>query len=164
MGSPTEVQPNREEALARNILEEMIPFNRLVGVKVLKVEHGRVELGVENRPDLMGNFFLGAVHGGVIMTMMDVAAGAAVVSSMESFRHMKDLTTVDMRADFLRMGRGERFVCRAEVLRRGKSLATCRMEFLDMENQLLATGMAVFRILTNGDQKPQSNTLTEEQP
>lgn len=54
-------------------------FNRLIGLQLITAGEGCAELCLPMRPELLNP--LGKVHGGVIYTLCDVAAGAATASS-----------------------------------------------------------------------------------
>jgi acyl-coenzyme A thioesterase PaaI-like protein len=70
--------------------------------------------------------------------MLDTIGG--LVSIVETIKqtaheHLEDLQvrlptmgTVDMRVDYLRPGRGERFIATAMIIRKGSKLVVCRME------------------------------------
>lgn len=61
----------------------------------------------------------GLAHAGVLMTMADHTCGGAAGSSVAEGQ---DVITVENKTSFLRPASGRELVCRAEVLRAGKSL------------------------------------------
>jgi uncharacterized protein (TIGR00369 family) len=61
----------------------------------------------------------GFVHAGVLMTLADHTCGGAAASTVPE---EKDVITVENKVSFLRPASGRVVVCRAEVLRAGKSL------------------------------------------
>ena len=67
----------------RNIFGQ-VPFTRLLGARREFSEGGRARLAIDPRPDL-GNV-IGAMHGGVMLTLMDVAMASAAVSLFDFTR------------------------------------------------------------------------------
>ena len=138
----------------REIFEDKIPFNALLGLKIDDIGGERVHGGIDMRPQLVGHFLHNRIHGGVIAACLDAMGGLAVMAAIGA-RHLDEppfqrlhrfsrLGTIDMRIDFLRQGIGERFLMEAEVLRLGSRVASTRMSFLDVERRLLATGAAAY--------------------
>ena len=56
-------------------IEDGIPFNKFLGIKVEHIEVGRVVLRLPFRELLVGDVFRPAIHGGVISTLVDTAGG-----------------------------------------------------------------------------------------
>ncbi|GIT07418.1 MAG: hypothetical protein CM1200mP30_10480 [Pseudomonadota bacterium] len=61
--------------LLREIAEERIPFNKLIGIKIESLGMDSLGIRFEMRPELIGNFKRGNLHGGVISSVMDVTGG-----------------------------------------------------------------------------------------
>ncbi|PJB43894.1 MAG: thioesterase [Comamonadaceae bacterium CG_4_9_14_3_um_filter_60_33] len=138
----------------KNIFEEMIVFNRLLGLKISEVTPTRVKARIDMRNELVGHYAYNRIHGGVISASLDALGGLAVMAAIGA-RHMDEspqqrlqrfakLGTIDLRIDYLRPGIGEWFELRAEVLRLGSRVATTRMEFLGADGKLLSTGSAAY--------------------
>jgi len=136
------------------IFDEMIPFNRVLGLKVTSLKPGGVTGRIDMRPDLIGHFVSNRLHGGVISAGLDAMAGVAVMAAIGA-RHMDEaptqrlhrfgkLGTIDLRIDYLRPATGDHFELRANVLRLGSRVATARMEFLGADGTLLASGAAAY--------------------
>lgn len=138
----------------KDIFEEKVVFNKLIGLKVDELRGDCVTAHLDMRPDLIGHFLFNRLHGGVISAALDAMGGLAVMAAVGA-RHMSEeplqrlhrfgrLGTIDLRIDYLQPGIGERFLMRAGVLRLGSRVATTRMEFLDVEDKLLAYGVATY--------------------
>src|SRR4051812_43560037 len=95
-------------AILRQVTEELIPFNKFLGVRVLALERGRVELEIPWRDELIGDPVKQAIHGGVISMLADAAGGIVVWSSIEN--PTSRVSTIDLRVDYLRPGRPEALV------------------------------------------------------
>lgn len=142
------------EAGVRQIFEEKIVFNQVIGLKLASLGAERVSARLEMKPQLVGHFTYGRLHGGVISASLDALGGLAVLAAIGA-RHMAEppeqrlhrfgkVGTIDLRIDYLRPGIGESFGMEAEVLRLGSRVASTRMSFLDADGKLLATGSAAY--------------------
>lgn len=138
----------------RQIFEEKICFNRLLGLRIERVTPHEVRCRMTMRPDLIGHYGHQRLHGGVIASCMDGAAGLAVMAAMGA-KHMEEsiakrlhrfdrVGTIDMRVDYLRQAIGQRFEVRAQVLRLGSRVANLQMSFWGKGDELIATGAAAF--------------------
>jgi uncharacterized protein (TIGR00369 family) len=148
-----EFEPEFVAGLTR-IFDEMIPFNRVLGLKITSLKGNGVAGKIAMRPELIGHFISQRLHGGVISAGLDAMAGVAVMAAIGA-RHMDEapaqrlarfgkLGTIDLRIDYLRPAMGEHFELRANVLRLGSRVATARMEFLGADGTLLASGAAAY--------------------
>ena len=142
--------------LIKDIFENKLPFNRLLGIEVLNIDGGRPRLGIKMREALVGNFMRGSLHGGVISAVIDVTGGLAAFLSLNQkieneplkvkVERFSKLGTIDLRIDYLRPGLGRRFVSSGHVLRTGKKVAVTRIEFTNDEEQLIAVGTGAYVI------------------
>ena len=135
----------------RRLVEEIIPFNRILGLKLIDADGGKASLRFDFRDDLVGNFKMGILHGGVISSVLDVAGAVAVISSIEGDEPLKGLSTVDLRIDFLLPGGGNHFIATGHVMRPGRTLASTRMELRNDDDKLIAIGSAVYRVSTKDE-------------
>ena len=148
-----EFEPEFVAGLTR-IFDEMIPFNRVLGLKITSLKADGVTGRIDMRPELIGHYISSRLHGGVISAGLDATAGIAVLAAIGA-RHMDEapvqrlhrfgrLGTIDLRIDYLRPATGDHFELRANVLRLGSRVATTRMEFLGADGTLLASGAAAY--------------------
>jgi uncharacterized protein (TIGR00369 family) len=131
--------------MLRRLFEEQIPFNKLLGIRVISADNGKAMIGFDFRPELVGNFKMNILHGGVIASVLDLAGGAAVIAAYPPGSPLHGMGTVDLRTDYLRPGSGKHFIATGEVLRHGRILSSTRMELRNDENVLIAAGTAVYR-------------------
>jgi uncharacterized protein (TIGR00369 family) len=138
----------------KDIFEQRIVFNRLLGLRIAEVAGDGVSGHLEMRPELVGHYTHQRLHGGVISAGLDAMGGLAVMAAIGA-RHMDEavlqrlhrfgkLGTIDLRIDYLRPAIGERFELRAQVLRLGSRVASTRMEFLGTDGKLLSTGAGAY--------------------
>lgn len=138
----------------KDIFEQRIVFNQLLGLTIVSVQPERVVTRINMKPELVGHFAYHRVHGGVISAGLD-ATGALAVMAATGAKHMDEppaqrlqrfgkLGTIDLRVDYLRPGIGTHFELHAQVLRLGSRVASTRMEFLGPEGQLMSAGSAAY--------------------
>ena len=140
------------EARLRQVFEENVPFNRVLGLKVLSIDPDAPKLRFDMRPDLIGNPRRQILHGGVISAVLDVAAGFAIHLALsrhtppEPEGHFPSIGTIDLRDDYLRPGRGAYFIATGRVVRLGNRVAVAHMELVNDAGELIATGGAAYMV------------------
>lgn len=141
-------------ALLKDLFEEKIVFNKVLGLKIGDVTTDRVTARLAMKPELIGHYHHGRVHGGVVSACLDALGGIACLTAGAA-RHMNEeplqrlqrfskLGTIDLRIDYLRPCVGEHFDMHAEVLRLGSRVANTRMEFRGAEGKLLCAGAGAY--------------------
>jgi uncharacterized protein (TIGR00369 family) len=139
------------EAQLRKVFEEVVPFNRVLGLKVASLDPAALRFDM--RPELIGNPVRKVLHGGVISATLDVVAGFAI--HMALFQQNEDegkqfifpnIGTIDLRVDYLRPGRGEYFIGTGRVVRLGNRVAVAHMELVNDKDELIATGGAAYMV------------------
>ncbi|HEU0202932.1 MAG TPA: PaaI family thioesterase [Burkholderiaceae bacterium] len=120
---------------------DRIPFVRLLGVTQEPTAPGRSHLHL---PELKGEFCnsLEAAHGGVLMTLLDVAMARAAISHADA--PSRAVVTVEMSTRFLRPGRGP-LIAKGHVISSGQSLCTCEAQVTDEKGGLVASAMGTFK-------------------
>ena len=141
-------------ARLKHLFEELIVFNRTLGLQICSISPEGATARLAMRPELIGHHGHQRLHGGVISATLDAIAGLAVMAAIGA-RHLDEpidarlarfgkLGTIDLRIDYLRPGTGTHFGLSAQVLRLGSRVATTRMEFVDAKGLLLSTGAAAY--------------------
>jgi len=135
---------------------ENIPFNKVLGLAVESLDFDRPSVKLTMRPELIGNFIRGSLHGGVISSTLDFMGGLVaflgVLRTMQGqpARAMAErfakIGTIDMRIDYLRPGIGAHFIATGYELRTGKKVAVTRMELHNDERQLIAVGTGAYTV------------------
>src|SRR3954469_23464276 len=122
----------REQRL-KNLFEEFVPFNRLLGLKVESFDPKAPKLRFDMKPELIGNPTRGILHGGVTSAGVDVMGGFSIHAAMldrdnaENPDGFPKMGTIDLRIDYLRPGRGKFFIASAKVARLGTRVAVTHM-------------------------------------
>lgn len=130
----------------KQFMETGIPFNRVLGIKLVTLEKGHARLEVPFRDELVGDPFRPALHGGVLSALADTAGGAAVWASVDDLRPR--VSTIDLRMDYLRPARLELVVADARVVRMGNRVGVVdvRLFHLANEDEAFATCKAVYNV------------------
>lgn len=136
----------------RALFEHRICFNEFLGFRIEQLEPAPIRIRFDMRPELIGHYLFGRLHGGVISAVLDVAGGLAVMMAIAAFHaeesseqilnRFSRLATVDLHVDYLRQGIGEHFVAEADVVRLGRRIAVCRMRLSNDSGNQIAMGNA----------------------
>lgn len=118
----------------RQVMEEMIPFNRFLGVRVAELRKGHARLEIPFRDELIGDPLRPALHGGVLSMLADERAR---------------LSTIDLRIDYLRPARLDTIIAEATVVRLGNrvGVADVRLFQPGNESETVATGKGVYNVM-----------------
>ena len=144
----------RFERGLREMFEQHISFNRLLGLEILSLQPGEVRGRFAMKPELVGHFTYGRLHGGVISSVLDAMAGLALMvaiaerhpddSALQVMHRFARMGTIDLRIDFLRQGIGKHFDATAKVTRLGGRIGSTQMTLHNDGGELIATGAAAF--------------------
>jgi uncharacterized protein (TIGR00369 family) len=143
----------RLDAAMTDLVERRISFNQVLGLKVASFRP-RFEVRFDMRPELVGHFHYGRLHGGVISATLDTMGGCALMlaiaerhpaeSSEQVMHRFLRLGTIDIRVDFLQQGMGRHFIASADVTRLGGRVGSTQMRLVNDEGALIATGSAAY--------------------
>ena len=140
--------------LLRDLYEEKIPFNKVLGLKIesLKMENVRVTFKMKH--EFIGNFVQGILHGGVVSAVLDttggITASLGVLGKMsgrtveEAGKSLTKIGTIDLRVDYLRPGKGNYFVSTGAIMRAGRRVSVTRMELYNDQDLLIAVGTGTY--------------------
>jgi len=112
------------------------PVADLIGVTEFEAARGRVAIGFD--PQEYHYNALGTVHGGVIATLIDIATGAAVHSLLKAGQGFTTLTLEIKYHRAVTVNAG-RLTATAEVIARGREIATAEARVVDRNDRLFAT-------------------------
>ena len=125
------------------IMEDHVPFNRVLGLKGESVEEGRCVLRLPVRDELIGDPRRPAIHGGVISSLMDTAGGVAAWSALGED---ETVSTVDLSVDYLEpAGMDGDLRADAQLLRKGNRVCHVRVS-VTQGAVLVAEGRAVYNV------------------
>ena len=117
------------------------PFARLLGVEVVSQTDEAVELALDAKLDHEREG--GILHGGVMMSLLDMAMAGTVARTLEPGQ---STASVSITTDFLRPAGQGRLVARATLTRRGATMAFPVGELFDAHGKLVARATGVWAI------------------
>jgi uncharacterized protein (TIGR00369 family) len=121
-------------------LGRVIPFANLLGIELLELQAGVARFGLELRPELMNSFH--AAHGGVVMTLLDIAMAFAA-RSMDA--HAVGAITVEMKTTFIAVAKG-RLVAHGRCVHHGSTVSLCEGEIQDTTGRTIARASGTFML------------------
>ena len=121
--------------------QKKIPFVSHLKILTEALGEGTARLSLPIEPHLTNS--LGTVHGGVIMSLLDVAlCTAARTLHPES----TGVVTIDLSTSFIGGGGGARLLADARVLKDGKSMTFVEAEAKNEDGSLVAKAIATVRV------------------
>jgi len=118
-----------------------IPFVDHLGIELLEKADGRVRIRFDPKPEHLNSWK--GVHGGVVMTLLDVALGSA---SRALDLSCIGATTVELKANFLAAALGP-VTAEGRAQRVGRSLIFAEGEVSDERGVTLAKGSGTFKLV-----------------
>jgi len=140
----------------KDLFEHKIVFNEYLGFTLGHCDSDSVSIDFAMRPELVGHYMHGRLHGGVIATVLDAVGGLAILlaiaelhnseSAEQIIKRFKALATIDIRIDYLRPGVGETFSAQANVVRLGRRIGTTYSVLKSSSDKTLATGSGSYMV------------------
>jgi uncharacterized protein (TIGR00369 family) len=147
-------EQSKLEAAIRLLTEQQITFNQTLGLRVISLAPSDMRVDFTMRPELVGHFLYGRLHGGVISATLDTTGGFALMvalgekhpeeSADQVMHRFAKMATVDLRVDYLRAGIGKVFTASAMVTRLGGRIGSTQMRLVNDEGLLIATGNGTY--------------------
>jgi uncharacterized protein (TIGR00369 family) len=135
------VQLNAATQLA-NLGEELnVPFLKLLGVRCLSAEMGKGEILLALKPEHTNTWDV--AHGGVLLTLMDVAMAVAARSGDPGDR---SVVTVEMKNNFMQATNGILRV-KADTVRRTATMAFCEAKLYNDQGEICCMATGTFQFL-----------------
>jgi uncharacterized protein (TIGR00369 family) len=126
-------------------IEEGVPFDKYLGIKVDELRKGFARLFIPFRKEFIGDNRRPALHGGLISTLIDTCGGTAAWTHCS-----KDdrISTVDIRVDYLRPGPDDDIFAESVVQRMGNrvSVVHTRVYSCSDKETVIAEGRSVYNI------------------
>ncbi len=114
------------------------PFYGQLALTVARSEQGVVFDALAGE-DFIVDRKSGAVHGGIVASLLDTAATFALIAATDH-----DWVTVDLRIDYLRPSKSGRLTVSGEVVRAGRSIGRASAELSDQTGSICATAIGTF--------------------
>ena len=122
-----------------------IPFAELLGLELWGLDEGQAELRLELQPAHLNS--RSVAHGGVVMTLLDVAmAHAARGSQTYEPGQRPSMVTIEMKTSFMRPAQG-RLKAVGRLLHRTATMAFTEASVFDEHSRICAHSTGTFKYL-----------------
>jgi len=134
-------EPNERSAHLEKLkqLFESAPISRYLGMTLGYCENGVARVRLPFRKDFEEGH--GVIHGGLIGLLGDTAGNFAVGSVSPG----STVKTVEYKLSLLAGVQGD-LLAIGEVVRKGRTLATCRLEVVEGNDRVIAIGLATYAL------------------
>ncbi len=124
-------------------MTETVHLLHLLNYRTVEETDGRVIMEMDNRPDLVN--IRGALQGGLVATLIDIAAGILAGRQVGSDQ---DVTTADLNIHYLAPVVEGPARAEATIVRAGKRLVVTAVDVIDVaRNRLAARATLSFAVL-----------------
>jgi uncharacterized protein (TIGR00369 family) len=118
-----------------------VPFLKLLGVRCLEVGIGSGEIGLDLKPEHKNTWDV--AHGGVLLTLMDVAMALAARSADP---YDRSVVTIELKNNFMQAATGSLRV-HAFTIHHTATMAFCEAKLYDSANKVCCMASGSFRYL-----------------
>lgn len=124
-----------------NAFRNDVPFINDMGLEFVSAEGGRAVVALDLAPRHLNSWSV--AHGGVLMTLLDVAMA---VAGRSLDPEAGGGVTVEMKTNFLQPANaGTRLIASGHAYHRSSSMAFCEGEVRDAGQRLIARAMGTFK-------------------
>jgi uncharacterized protein (TIGR00369 family) len=121
------------------ILVTQAPFHQWLGIEVLALHADGIEVKATWREEWVVNRELRFTHGGILATLIDLAADWALVKHTG-----RGVPTIDMRVDYHAVAMPGDLFARGKVIKPGRQFSTAEAHVFNSEGKLLASGRGTY--------------------
>lgn len=115
------------------------PYHRWLGLRVVAASDGEIVIDVPWREEFIVNPEAGYTHGGILATVVDLAADWALATKLG-----RPFPTIDLRVDYHRPAMKGTLRVTGKVVRLGSTFSTCEAYVHDEAGKLLASGRGTY--------------------
>jgi uncharacterized protein (TIGR00369 family) len=115
------------------------PFHLWLGVRLVSLDETGIAIAMPWRPEFASDAAAPYAHGGILASLVDLAADYALAAKLG-----RGVPTVDLRVDYHRPALPGLLVARAAIIRVGGTLGTAESRVFDADQNLIASGRGVF--------------------
>jgi uncharacterized protein (TIGR00369 family) len=134
MTGTEQMTPEQVEQLVRRS-----PFHQWLGIKVLAVQADGVELKATWREEWIVHPERRYTHGGILASLVDVAADWAMVT-----RTGRGVPTIDMRVDYHAAAMPGDLIARGRIIKWGNQFSVAEAQVFAEGGKLLASGRGTY--------------------
>jgi uncharacterized protein (TIGR00369 family) len=118
---------------------DIAPFHRWLGLELVSVSDSGIVIALPWRDELVSNPAVGAAHGGVLASVIDLGGLYAVLAAGGSAQ-----ATADLRVDYHRPALAGRILARSRVVKLGKRLSVADTVVENEAGEMLASGRGAY--------------------
>jgi acyl-CoA thioesterase len=119
-----------------------IPFNHLLGIRVVRRHRDGVTIECQVRDELRN--WAGVLHGGVTATVADVAVGVAITNH---FHKKRRATTTELKLNYFLPIKDGKLTARSHLIRIGSTLVVGRVDLFDSQKRLAGAALVSYMLL-----------------
>jgi uncharacterized protein (TIGR00369 family) len=124
---------------ADHLRVDVSPYQRWLGVELVRAEPGVVELRLPFREEFLRADGSDWYHGGVLAALLDIAGDYALATQVGG-----GLPTIDLRIDWLKPSRRGALMAVGRAVKVGRTVCTADAEVRDEQGQLVAIGRGTY--------------------
>ncbi len=129
-------------AIEREQLEEMLriaPFHQWLGLEIQSYSADQLQLLMPWREEIVSNPMLGAAHGGVLASLIDLT-GLYTLLAMGA----KVKATADLRVDYHRPATSGPLTATGRIVKIGRQISVAETHITGPEGKLVASGRGAY--------------------
>src|SRR5712672_3455040 len=115
------------------------PYHQWLGLSVINVGDGTIEIGAKWREEWVVNPDRRYTHGGILAALVDLTADWAMVKKTG-----RGVPTIDLRVDYHAAAMPGDLTLRGKVVRMGGQFSTAEAQIFDANGKLLASGRGTY--------------------
>ena len=115
------------------------PFHEWLGLKVLSVGDGCIEIEANWREEWVVNPDRKYTHGGILAALVDLVADWALVSKTG-----RGVPTIDLRVDYHRAALPGNLIAKGKVIKFGNQFSVSEAQVFDKDGAFCASGRGVY--------------------
>lgn len=115
------------------------PFHEWLGLKVLSVGDGCIEIEATWREEWVVNPDRKYTHGGILAALVDLVADWALVSKTG-----RGVPTIDLRVDYHRAALPGNLIAKGKIIKFGNQFSVSEAQIFDKDGALCASGRGVY--------------------
>lgn len=135
-----------DPVLVERVAAASVPYWVSLGIVVEDaVAPGHIFLRLPMRTEL-GTRRSDVMHGGAVASVIDAAAGAAIISQFGADEDYAGLATLDVNVTYLNAATSD-VIAEGRILRHSRTLAFTQIDVRTEDGTLIATGRATYTII-----------------
>lgn len=130
------------EAITREDVQKLItraPYHQWLGLEVIELHDNGIDLRAKWREEWIVNPDRRYTHGGILATLIDLAADWALVKKTG-----RGVPTIDMRVDYHAVAMPGDLIIKGQIVRPGSQFSTAEAHVYNEQGKLLASGRGTY--------------------